>query len=176
MTFSKLEIEGAYLIQDTVFRDERGAFTQAWETSEFLKAGISITISSSCFSYNISAGILRGLHYQSEPFGQSKIVSCVAGKLYDVILDLRKDSSSYLHWKAIELEAISGQAIYIPKGCAHGFLTLMDHTVVSYFIEGDYNPQAAGVVRWNDPAISIKWPETDPVLSEKDRNAVDFIK
>jgi dTDP-4-dehydrorhamnose 3,5-epimerase len=176
MTFSKLSIEGAYLIQDKVFKDERGAFTEIWATKQLRNAGISFQPASSCFSFNIDSGILRGLHYQSEPFGQSKIVSCVAGKVYDVILDLRKGKSSFLKWEAIGLTAFSGQAIYIPEGCAHGFVTLENNTVISYLIEGEYNPQAAGVVRWNDPSIGISWPVKDPILSEKDRNAADFIK
>ena len=115
------------------------------------------------------------MHFQQPPHGQTKLVSCVQGAAWDVIVDLRPDSPTYKCWHGETLEAGSGRAVFIPAGCAHGFLTLKDETTISYLIEGDYNPTAAGVVHWNDPAFGIEWPIRDPILSERDRLAPDFI-
>jgi dTDP-4-dehydrorhamnose 3,5-epimerase len=175
MEILKLEIDGAFLSKDTAFKDVRGVFTETWERNSFSKTGIEFRPDNSCFAYNEKTGTLRGLHYQAEPNSQAKIVSCMSGKIYDVMIDLRPRSSTFLKWQAIELLAFDGQSVYIPKGCAHGYLTLQPNTVVSYLIEGDYNPQAAKAVRWNDSAFSITWPIADPVISGKDLNAPDFI-
>ena len=171
MTVTELSIQDAYLVTDKFFEDSRGRFTEAWENTQFKKNNIDFSPSNSCFSYNTRKFTLRGLHYQQEPFGQSKLVTCVAGSIYDVILDLRKSSAGYLKWQAIEIKAFTGKAVFIPKGCAHGFVTLEENVVVSYLIEGDYNAGAAKAVRWNDPAIKINWPTDNPVISEKDSNA-----
>ncbi len=162
------------LLQDNVFRDNRGAFTETWEHHAFEQAGLDFKPHSTCFSFNAAPGTLRGMHYQTKPFDQAKIVTCVAGKIYDVILDLRKDSPTFLEWQAIELIAFQGQGIYIPKGCAHGFVTLTAEAVVSYLIEGDFNAEAASVVRWNDPRFKIEWPVAKPIVSVKDSNAGDY--
>ncbi len=114
---------------------------------------------------------LRGFHFQKSPYGQAKLVSCVSGKALDVIVDLRRDSSSFGNWHATELEAASGKSIYIPAGCAHGFLTLEPNTTIAYLIEGEYLPQAGRVLRWNDPKLAVAWPVTDPILSDKDAAA-----
>jgi dTDP-4-dehydrorhamnose 3,5-epimerase len=176
MTFTRLKITGAALITNDVFRDQRGAFEAAWETADLEKEGIVFKPESACHSYNTKAGTLRGMHYQVMPYGQAKLVSCSSGAVYDVMVDLRPESPTYLLWDAVELSAASGKSIYIPAGCAHGFLTLQDNTIVTYLIEGAYNPQAAGAVRWNDNAIGIEWPavQGELVLSERDKNVPDL--
>jgi dTDP-4-dehydrorhamnose 3,5-epimerase len=174
MKLSSLTIQGACEIQDDVFRDHRGAFSEVWDAARYKSNGLTFEPSNSCLSYNSKVNTLRGMHYQSAPFGQSKVVTCVAGKVLDVIVDLRKSSSTYLKWQATEMAACSGKSIYIPAGCAHGFLTLTDETVLSYLIEGAYHAAAASVVRWNDPAFSINWPITQVIISDKDKNAPDY--
>ncbi len=174
MTISKLKISGAFLVSNPVYTDSRGAFQTNWESADLKSVNVDFTPVSACHSYNIKAGTLRGMHYQASPYDQAKMVSCVAGKVYDVLLDLRPASPTYLMWDAVELSADSGESVFIPAGCAHGFLTLADHTIVFYLIEGDYVPGIAGTVRWNDPAIGINWPIADPILSDRDKNAPDF--
>ncbi|HTE24067.1 dTDP-4-dehydrorhamnose 3,5-epimerase [Flavitalea sp.] len=175
MNFQKLDIAGAFLLTDKVFQDNRGIFTETWEQKQLLEYGIKFSPSNSCLSYNIQEGTLRGLHYQQNPHHQSKLVTCAAGKLYDVILDLRKDSATYMKWQSMELSAFDGKSIYIPGGCAHGFVALNSNTVVSYLISGHYHPGAAGCIRWNDPVFQISWPLTNPILSDKDKFAPDYL-
>lgn len=176
MKCSRLKLEGCVIISIPPFSDTRGAFETSWEFKLLTKNGITFKPDSAFHSYNIKFATLRGMHYQTGRNGQSKLVSCVAGKIYDVIVDLRTESSTYLQWAATELSAASGDSIFIPAGCAHGFLTLADETTVFYLTEGDYVPSAAGTLRWNDPVVGIEWPISDPILSERDRDAPDFSK
>jgi len=178
MAFARLKIDGAWLIINDVFTDVRGAFEAAWEAADLEKEGLLFKPESACHSYNTKAGTLRGMHYQAAPYGQAKIVSCSNGTLYDVMVDMRPGSPTYLMWEAIELSGASGKSVYIPAGCAHGFLTLQDHTIVTYLIEGAYHPQAAAAVRWNDKAIGIEWPSVQGalILSERDKNVPDFTR
>ena len=174
MDCSSLIIDGSWLFTDRVFKDARGAFEVSWESVDLNKAGIAFNPVSANHSYNTKKGTLRGMHYQLPPYGQSKLVSCISGAAYDVMVDLRPHSPTYLSWHAVELSAGSGKSVYIPAGCAHGFVTLQDNTTIAYLIEGEYSPEAAALVRWNDPVIGIQWPVTDPILSDRDRNAPDF--
>jgi len=174
MDCSKLKIEGSWLMNDPVFQDARGAFEVFWEAVDFEKSGVTFKPVSAHHSYNKLKGTLRGMHYQSFPHYQSKLVSCISGAVYDVMVDMRVDSPTYLKWEAVELIAGCGRSIYIPAGCAHGFVTLDDNTTIAYLIEGAYKPEAAATVRWNDAAIGIQWPVTDPILSDRDRNAPDI--
>ncbi len=167
----KLSIAEAWLLETSVFRDSRGAFEVAWERELLNTVPISFTPSNAHHSYNAAAKTLRGFHFQKPPYGQAKLVSCVSGKALDVIVDLRRDSNSFGTWHATELEAASGKSIYIPAGCAHGFLTFEPNTTIAYLIEGEYLPQAGRVLRWNDPRLAVKWPVTDPILSDKDAAA-----
>lgn len=165
----------ARLIQSIPFCDLRGSFEVFWDACQLSATGIDFKPVSNAFSYNENAGTLRGMHYQKNPHGQAKLVSCISGRVLDVIADLRAASPSYLRWAATELSAASGLAIYVPVGYAHGFVTLTDHATLAYLIEGDYQPQSAGTVRWNDPALGIRWPITEPILAERDRLAPDFV-
>ncbi len=168
-----MDVHGATLISSPVFRDRRGAFEVFWEKADLAAIGVSFVPSNAHHSYNEMKGTIRAFHFQRPPYGQAKLVSCVCGKTWDVILDLRPESSTFRQWEAIELSAALGKAVYIPPGCAHGFATLEDNSTVAYLIEGDYRPESAAVVRWDDPTLAIPWPVSDPIISDKDRQAPD---
>lgn len=174
MKTSPLRIPGAVLVECDRFHDARGDFVTYWESVAVYPGASSFVPHSAHHATSERAGTLRGMHFQREPHAQSRLVNCVAGRVWEVILDLRGDSPTYLQWEGIELHAPGSQALMIPRGCAHGYVTLVDRTTVAYLIEGAYVPQAAGIVRWNDPAIGIEWPVAEPILSDKDRMAPDF--
>jgi dTDP-4-dehydrorhamnose 3,5-epimerase len=169
--FTPLSIEGAALITTPVFSDIRGSFEIFWEEGVLSSGGLSFKPVNANHSYNSRSGTLRAFHYQESPHGQTKLVSCVAGKVWDVMVDLRPNSLTRHQWAASELSAGDGRCHYIPKGCAHGFVTLEEHSTVAYLIEGEYVPEASTVFRWNDPTIGVPWPVADPILSDKDRGA-----
>ena len=155
-------------------QDHRGFFARTWCQREFKEAGIAATFVQSNISYNIKKGTLRGLHYQDAPHGEAKLVHCTAGAIYDVIVDLRRDSGTFGQWVSAELTAENRTFLYIPEGLAHGFLTLEDNTEVSYQMSEFYMPHSARGVRWNDPAFGIHWPIEVAVISEKDSQYHDF--
>ena len=169
-----LDVLGVVVFDNPPFRDARGAFESFWEMKDLSSEGIWFRPCSACHSYNAKSGTIRAFHLQRPPFSQAKMVSCVSGKAWDVILDLRPESPTFRRWGAIELSAASGKAVYIPAGCAHGFATLEDNTTIAYLIEGEYRPESAAVVRWNDPALGIDWPVSVPIISDKDRQAQDL--
>ncbi|MGH7905872.1 MAG: dTDP-4-dehydrorhamnose 3,5-epimerase family protein, partial [Candidatus Binataceae bacterium] len=119
-------------------------------------------------------GTLRGMHYQIAPFQEAKLVRCTAGAIYDVAVDLRPDSPSFRRWLGVELSAANGTMLYVPEGCAHGYLTLCDETEVFYQVSQFYNPESERSVRWNDPSFAIQWPMAPGVISKKDAGAPDF--
>ena len=172
---SKALLKDAKRVATSSFRDVRGTFEVIWEAELFSSVGLQFQPVSSAFSFNDKFGTLRGLHFQKTPYGQSKLVSCVRGRVWDVIADLRPDSSSYLSWAFTELSDSNGVAVFIPAGYAHGFITLSDHSTVAYLIEGTYVAESAGIVRWDDTSLGIVWPNKDPILSDRDRFAPDFI-
>lgn len=174
MIITELALSGAKLLEAAPYRDARGCFEVFWESDLLAASGISFTPSNAHHSYNDRAGTLRGMHFQRTPHGQAKLVSCVRGKFLDVIVDVRSGSPTYLRWAAVELSAASGRALYIPSGCAHGFVTLEDHSTVAYLIEGEYRPEAAATLRWDDPSVGIQWPVREPILSDRDRWASDL--
>jgi len=174
MIITELALSGARLLDAAPYRDARGCFEVFWESELPAASVISFAPSSAHHSYNDRAGTLRGMHYQRAPHGQVKLVSCVRGKVLDVIVDVRPESPTYLRWTSVELAAASGRAVYIPSGCAHGFVTLEDHSTVAYLIENDYRPEATATLRWDDPVLGIQWPVREPILSERDRRAPDF--
>jgi len=158
-------------LENTVYPDLRGHFSEFWNC----RTPLIFVPQSAATSYNAEPGTLRGLHFQSPPNAQSKLIYCSHGRVFDVVLDLRPDSPTYLQWQGEELDGFSGKAIHVPKGCAHGFLTLEPNSVMTYLIEGPYVPEASGIIRWNDPCHGISWPTTHPILSERDQNAPDYI-
>ncbi|MCU1283247.1 MAG: dTDP-4-dehydrorhamnose 3,5-epimerase [bacterium] len=175
MKFSPTELSGVWLIDLERHSDERGFFARTWCRDELADHGLDPELAQSSISHNRRAGTLRGMHYQAEPHAESKIVSCVRGAIYDVVLDLRPHSVSYRRWLAVELSAERGRMVYIPKGCAHGFQTLTDDAVVDYRISVPYAPDHARGVRWDDPAFAIAWPAAEQrTISDRDRSFPDF--
>jgi dTDP-4-dehydrorhamnose 3,5-epimerase len=169
-----LKIPGAVLVECELARDGRGSFQTLWESSAVYEDGLRFAPHSAHFSYNARATTLRGMHYQSAPHAQAKLVTCVSGRIWDVVLDLRRGSATFLRWEGVELDPAAARAVFVPPGCAHGYVTLEDDTTVAYLIEGVYVPEAVAVVRWNDPAAAVKWPVSDPILSDGDRSAPDY--
>ncbi len=176
MIFSETRLPGAFLIDLERREDDRGYFARAWCRREFAEHGLSTQIVQANISYNRLRGTLRGMHYQRAPYAEAKLVRCVRGAVYDVIVDLRPDSPTYLEWIAAELTAENGRAIYVPEGFAHGYQTLVADAETLYQVSEFYAPEAEGGARWNDPAFGIEWPEEGPqIVSEKDRSWPDFV-
>ena len=174
MNFKEIELKGAFLINLQKNDDDRGFFARSFCREEFKKAGIDFNIVQSNISYNKKKGILRGLHYQSAPHEEAKLISCPRGAICDVVIDLRRDSSTYCEWFALELSDRNYLSLYIPEGFAHGFQTLEDDTIVSYQMSEFYYPDLARGIRWDDRVFNIDWPITSCILSNKDANYPDF--
>jgi dTDP-4-dehydrorhamnose 3,5-epimerase len=175
MIFSETTLKGVYLIGLQRMEDDRGFFARTWCRREFKEAGIDVNFVQCNISYNIKKGTLRGLHYQVAPYGESKLVRCTSGAIHDVIADLRPESATFKKWMSVELSQENQKALFIPKGFAHGFLTLADNTEVFYQMSEFYEPGYAKGVRWNDPAFAIHWPAEVRVISEKDSGYRDFV-
>ncbi len=154
--------------------DARGFFARSWCQKEFEDHGLNSNLVQCSISLNSRKGTLRGMHYQVAPFAEAKVVRCTAGAIYDVVLDLRQQSPAFKHWFAAELSAQNHLSLYIPEGCAHGFLTLTDASEVLYQMSEFYHPEAGRGVRWNDPAFQIAWPDKVEVISDRDRTYPDF--
>lgn len=174
MIFTATPIAGSYVVEIEPKTDERGFFARTWCAEEFSRAGLVANLDQCSISSNSKALTLRGMHYQSAPDIETKMVSCRRGSLFDVIVDLRPESPTYKHWFGAELTARNFRGLYIPQGIAHGFLTLEDDTEVYYQISGTYAPASGRGVRWNDTAFAIKWPATPQVIADRDRNYPDF--
>ncbi len=170
MKFTALSVAGSYLVEPEPVEDERGFFARTFCREEFARHGLNPGLMQCNVSYNRLGGTLRGMHYQKAPYAEAKLVRCTAGVIFDVVLDLRPESASYLRWEGIQIGAEDHRAIYIPEGCAHGFLTLVDASEVFYQMSAAYHPEAAAGVRWNDPAFGIEWPRTEIIISERDGN------
>ena len=175
MQFLSTDVNDVFVLVPEIHEDQRGHFFRTFCEDEFKQAGIPFRIVQSNLSHNKSASTLRGMHFQVAPHGEPKIVQCVAGRIWDVALDLRPTSSTYLRWAAIELLATRPQFFYIPEGCAHGFITLEDNSDVLYLMGAPYVAEAARGVRWNDPAFAIEWPENPKVISDRDANYPNFL-
>jgi dTDP-4-dehydrorhamnose 3,5-epimerase len=175
MIFTETELPGAYTIDIDPREDERGFFARAWCAEEFAQYDLVTRVAQSNVSYNARRGTLRGMHYQVPPHAEVKIVRCTRGAIYDVIVDLRPESSTHRRWIGVELSADNRRMLYVPEGFAHGFQTLEDDTEAFYQVSEFYAPGAERGLRWNDPALGIEWPlPDDPIVSEKDRTWPDF--
>lgn len=174
MIFSPTPIPSAFLIEIEPHGDERGFFARTVCVEEFARHGLNGQFAQQSVSWNSRRGTLRGLHYQVAPYEEIKLVRVTKGAIFDVILDLRRDSAHYLRWHAVELTADNRRTLYIPKGVAHGFQTLEEGSEVFYQISQAYIPGHSYGVRWNDPAFAIDWPLADPILSERDASYPDF--
>lgn len=175
MLFRETPIAGAWVVEVEPLPDERGMFARTFDATAFAERGLSTDFVQASTSFNRHAGTLRGMHYQADPHAESKLVRCTAGAVYDVLLDLRPDSAGYRRWHGVELSSEARNAVYVPRGVAHGFQTLVDAAEVLYMIDTPYEPEAARGVRWDDPAFAIEWPEAPGgrVISERDRGYPD---
>jgi len=174
MIFVETPLRGAYVIEVEKHEDERGFFARSWCVQEFSSKGLDTQLVQCNVSFNKRKGTLRGLHYQMPPHAETKVVRCTKGALYDVIVDLRADSPTFLKWFGVELTATNYRMLYIPKRFAHGFQTIEDDTEIFYQMSEFYAPQAARGIRWNDPRVGVVWPETDRTISKKDQEYVDL--
>ena len=174
MKFLETELPGAFIVEPEKIEDNRGFFARAWCKKDFEDNGLVSRIAQVSISFNVKAGTLRGMHYQVAPHEETKIVRCTRGALYDVIIDLRPDSPTYERWIGVELTAENQTMLYIPATFAHGFITLVDNTEVTYLISEAYAPEAARAIRWDDPEFNIKWPRPVEVISDKDAGLSDF--
>lgn len=168
MEFLDTQLHQVKLIRSPRLKDERGWFNRTWCRKSAAAAGIQIDPIQMNLSFNKSKGTLRGMHYQAEPHGEAKVVGCLTGAIFDVVIDLRPDSPTFRKFQAFELNQDEPTQLYIPKGLAHGFLTLTDNTRVSYLMGAAYVPGSARGIRWDDPAFKIPWPFPPVVVSEKD--------
>ena len=169
MIFTETKLKGAFIIDIEPIEDERGLFARSWCREEFEAHGLNPELAQCNISFNKKRGTLRGMHYQKPPHEEAKLVRCTLGAIFDVIIDLRPDSSTYKQWVGEKLTAQNRRMLYIPEGFAHGFLTLEDATEVFYQMSTPYVPDSASGIRWDDPAINITWPiEKDLMISEKD--------
>lgn len=170
MRFIETALPGAYILEPEPIQDERGFFARTWCREEFERHNLDAAVAQCSISFNKRKGTLRGMHYQIAPHAETKLVRCTRGAVYDVAVDLRRDSPSFGRWVGVELTAANHKLLYIPAGMAHGFLSLEDNTEVFYQISPAYSAAHARGVRWDDPLFDIKWPPGEKVLSERDRS------
>lgn len=174
MELIETKIEGVFIVELDVFDDERGFYKRLWGADELEGLGLECKLNNVGLSYNKKRGTVRGMHFQTDPFSETKLVQCVRGKIYDVVLDIRQDSKTFGEWVAEELTPQNNRAFYIPKGLAHGFQTLDDESEVLYCISEGYETQAARGIRWNDPRFGIEFPLEVSVINERDANYPNF--
>ena len=174
MKFTPLNIYGAYLMEPDLKCDERGFFARTLCLGTLRKQGLNVHWEQSNVSFNAKRGTLRGMHFQKDPHPEIKIVRCTRGAIYDVLIDLRPSSLTFKQWDGYELTQENYRMLYIPEGCAHGFLTLEDNSEVFYHMSTSYVPECASGVRWDDPVFGIRWPGEAKIISIKDQQFSDF--
>ena len=172
--FEELPIPGALVVRVEPISDERGFFARTWSAAEFKAHGLNPALVECSISHNDLAGTLRGMHYQAAPHEEAKLVRCTKGSIFDVVIDLRRSSPGFRRAACVELSAANHLALYVPEGCAHGFLTLEAGTEVLYQISHEYVPESARGVRWDDPAFDIRWPRQPSRMSLRDSGFPDF--
>lgn len=161
-------LDGVWIIEPRIHRDPRGWFVESWSRRAFAEAGMDVDFVQDNHSKS-SRGVLRGLHFQAPPRAQAKLVRCTAGKVWDVVVDLRVSSPTYGRWDGVELDAESQRMVFVPVGFAHGFCVLTESAEIQYKCSNFYAPECSCGLRWNDPSIGIPWPVADPILSDQDR-------
>ncbi len=174
MIFQETKLKGAYIVDINRIEDERGFFARGWCKKEFSAEGLVDRIVQTNISFNKTKGTLRGMHYQRAPYEEVKLVRCVAGAIFDVIVDLRLESPTYKQWIGVELTSANHRMLYVPENFAHGFQTLEDDTEVTYHVSQFYTPEAEKGLRYNDPSIAIEWPLAVEILSPKDSSWADY--
>lgn len=177
MDFRELEIRGVFEIVLHEASDERGFFMRTYETAEFKNAGLHREWLQENHSRSVRKGIIRGLHFQREPFAEAKLVRCIRGEVYDVVVDLRPGSGTYGKWAGIVLSEENKKMVFVPRGCAHGFCTLSEISEVVYKVDNVYSPQHEAGIIWNDPYLGITWPlESEPLVSVKDSRNITIME
>ena len=174
MKFTETKLKGAYVIELEKREDDRGFFARTFCENEFAAQGLETRFVQGNMSTNPKKGTLRGMHRQVDPHQEVKVVRCTKGAIYDVIVDLRKDSPTYKQWVGVELTDENYKALYVPKDFAHGYLSLTDGAEVTYMVSAFYTPGAESGLRYNDPAFGIEWPIAIEVISEKDAAWEDY--
>jgi dTDP-4-dehydrorhamnose 3,5-epimerase len=174
MTFYETKLSGVFEIHLQPQPDERGFFARTWCQKEFESHGLNSQLVQCSVSFNTRKGTLRGMHHQAAPYPEAKLVRCTQGAIYDVVVDLRPQSPTFKDWIAVVLTAENRNMVYVPEGCAHGFLTLKDQSEIFYQMSEFYHPESARGVRWDDPAFRIDWPEKVEMISERDRTYPNF--
>jgi dTDP-4-dehydrorhamnose 3,5-epimerase len=174
MFFTQTRVKGAFLVDLDRIEDERGFFARSWCRREFEAYGLNPCVNQCNVSRNRVAGTLRGIHFQTHPHEEAKLVRCTKGAIYDVVVDLRKGSETFLQHDGFVLTDNNHRALYVPEGCGHGFLTLADDTEVFYQMSQFYEPTAGRGLRWNDPMLEIPWPRPVRMVSERDRTYPDL--
>lgn len=167
--FTPLPIAGLVLVRPRVASDARGSFMETWRREEFERGGIRADFVQDNVVRSVKRGVLRGLHFQRDPHAQAKLVRCHRGRIFDVAVDLRPGSPTRGKHAAVELSGEEPLMLFVPRGFAHGYVTLTDEAEVEYKVDGGYAPEAEGGVAWNDPAIGIQWPVASPILSDRDK-------
>jgi dTDP-4-dehydrorhamnose 3,5-epimerase len=175
MRFEETTVQGVWLITPDRFDDERGFFARTWGSDEFEANGLDARMVQRNVSYNRARGPLRGMHYQKPPHPEDKLVACLVGSVYDVAMDIRPESPTFGRWFGAELRADNGAMLYVPQGCAHGYLTLEPDSIVEYLISEFYYPDSAAGLRWDDRAFNVHWPIEPVVMNERDRTWPDFV-
>lgn len=174
MKFAESKLKGAYLVEIEKIGDERGFFGRAWCQREFEELGLKTDIKQINTSVSADKGTLRGLHYQADPFQEVKLVRCVQGRVFDVMVDLRPESPTFMQWDGYELSAENGRMLYVPERFATGFLTLEDHCAIYYTTTEFYAPEACRGIRFNDPAVGVEWPVEIVTISDVDKDRPDL--
>ncbi len=174
MLFFETAIPDVYIIEPKRIEDNRGYFAILWNENMLREQGLDSQFSQANMSFNNRKGTLRGMHFQHEPHAQTKLIWCLHGAIYDVLIDIRPHSPTYGQWASFEMTADSQRFLYVPRGMAHGFQTLDDDTAIVYHVAQDYAPQAEGGIRYNDPAFNIHWPLPVSEISDKDQHWPDF--
>jgi dTDP-4-dehydrorhamnose 3,5-epimerase len=175
MIFKETRLKGAYLVELEKREDHRGFFARGWCRQEAAELGLKGEMVQFNISYNRKKGTLRGMHYQAAPYQEAKLVRCILGAVYDVIVDLRPGSPTYRQWLGVTLSQQDDTLLYVPENFAHGYQTLADDTEVNYFVSQYYTPEAERGVRFDDPTLGIAWPETtERIITAKDRNWPDL--
>lgn len=173
MTFRPTRVDGCFVVEPQLHADARGFFARTFDRAAFLATGLDAELHLLAVTHNARRGTLRGMHFQRGAAAETKLVRVTRGAIYDVALDLRPASPTYLRWHAAELTAENRLQLYVPKGCAHGYLTLTDDAELAYGLSAPHAPEHAGGVRWDDPAFGIAWPAAPTVIAERDARYPD---
>ena len=176
MIFTETKLKGAFVVELDLIHDDRGFFARTWCKKEFEAHGLNHALVQCNTSYNKKKGTLRGMHYQAAPFEETKLIRCTMGAIYDVIIDVRKESNTFMKWFACELTAENRRMLYVPEGFAHGFQTLKDNSEVFYQMSEFYHPEYSKGIKWDDKCFSINWPLQIKIISKTDNNYENFKK